>query len=639
MSSLNEPIFAFDILGTEVIDDDIFQDRFDASTEELQEILQSDLPELWLSNPDIYDILKSSPDLETARRRMFAFLNRCEDRIFETDNDLHILEKNTIRECVRTFKSIIGAINEKRTKNSALTYLHRLARGTSPDEIPELRKGFIVEFIHLFRGVAGLSGIYSRYGLPEKKSVPPFIAMDGRQAARVRSDFLDTMAHRAEEWIAAYRSGLDPAVIDRRRANRERILAALGGREEDWTDYRWHLRHVIKTAERLERLVDLSDDEQTAVRVADAYRIPFGITPYYVSLMDQATHRRHDHAVRAQVIPPASYVEYFARHKQERHEVMDFMGEHDTSPIDLVTRRYPQIAILKPYNTCAQICVYCQRNWEIEGCLDPRAECPPDVIGRAVDWIRRHDTIQEVLVTGGDPLVLPDGRLRRILDALAGIAHVRRIRIGSRMPVVLPWRITPELAELLSGYVEPGRRELCLATHFEHCYEVTPEAAEAVSRLRRAGVAVYNQQVFTFENSRRFETMALRRALRLIGVDPYYSFITKGKEETGYYRVPVARILQERKEEARLSPGLDRTDEPVFNVPRLGKNHLRAWQDHRLITILPDGRRVYECHPWEKNITPIPPYNYIDVSIYGYLKRLAERGEDPMDYKSIWYYY
>ena len=153
------------------------------------------------------------------------------------------------------------------------------------------------------------------------------------------------------------------------------------------------------------------------------------------------------------------------------------------------------------------------------------------------------------------------------------------------------------------------------------------------------GVSVYNQQVFTFENSRRFETVALRRALRLIGVDPYYTFITKGKEETDYYRVPIARILQERKEEARLFPGLDRTDEPVFNVPRLGKNHLRSWQDHRLIMILPDGRRVYEFHPWEKYITPIPPYNYTDVSIYAYLKRLDEIGEDLSEYSSIWYYY
>lgn len=141
------------------------------------------------------------------------------------------------------------------------------------------------------------------------------------------------------------------------------------------------------------------------------------------------------------------------------------------------------------------------------------------------------------------------------------------------------------------------------------------------------------------ENSRRFESAKLRRDLKSIGVDPYYTFNMKGKEETSRYMVPIARILQEQKEEARLLPGLDRTDEPVFNVPKLGKNHLRAGQDHRLVMILPDGSRVYEFHPWEKNITAIPPYNYVDVPIYDYLEELAIRGENVRDYRTIWFYY
>ena len=176
-------------------------------------------------------------------------------------------------------------------------------------------------------------------------------------------------------------------------------------------------------------------------------------------------------------------------------------------------------------------------------------------------------------------------------------------------------------------------------THFEHSYEITPESCDAVQKIRRAGMGVYNQQVFTVENSRRFETAKLRKDLRLIGVDPYYTFNMKGKEETRRYMVPIARILQERKEEARLLPGMDRTDEPVFNVPKLGKNHLRSWQDHRLVMVLPDGSRVYEFHPWEKNIEPIPPYNYIDVPIYDYLEELAARGENIRDYRTIWFYY
>jgi lysine 2,3-aminomutase len=639
MSSKNKPDAPYEIPGIEIVNDDVFQDRFDFPPLKIERILRTDIPELWLANPDIYQYLKNAGNLETARESLYDYLNKCESRIFRLDNDLHILEKATVRECVRAFKSIIAPINEKRTNASALYYLHRLAREEYVGDVMEVSRDFIAEFQHLFRGVAGLSGIYSKYGTPEKRSMPSFITRDGREAAIMRSDFLDKMAETAEAKIREYRTGMDSSVIAKRIETRSRVLKAFNGRAEDWEDYRWHLKNIIRNFEKLSMVVNLSDEEKTAISLTERYRIPFGITPYYASLIDWGDDRSDDHAVRAQVIPPLSYAESFAEHRRERGVVMDFMGEHDTSPIDLITRRYPEVLIIKPYNSCSQICVYCQRNWEIEGVLDPRAVYPHEMIDKALDWIANHKFIRDVLITGGDPLVLTDTSLDSILVRLSRIDHVIRIRIGTRMPVVLPFRITEKFCSMLGKYIEPGRRELCVVTHFEHPYEVTRESAQAVQKLRMHGLSVYNQQVFTFENSRRFETVALRRALRLIGVDPYYTFITKGKEETDHYRVPIARILQERKEEARLFPGLDRTDEPVFNVPRLGKNHLRSWQDHRLVMILPDGRRVYEFHPWEKYITPIPPYNYIDVSIYGYLQRLERCGENPDEYKTIWYYY
>jgi lysine 2,3-aminomutase len=150
---------------------------------------------------------------------------------------------------------------------------------------------------------------------------------------------------------------------------------------------------------------------------------------------------------------------------------------------------------------------------------------------------------------------------------------------------------------------------------------------------------VYNQQVFTLHTSRRFQTVANRVTMKKIGVDPYYTFYPKGKEETRDYRIPLARILQERKEEARLLPGTFRTDEPVFNVPRLGKNHIRAQQDRELVGIRPDGRRVYLWHPWEKGIVPVQPWRYVDSSIRRYLSEIEKLGENPAQYASIWYYY
>ena len=191
----------------------------------------------------------------------------------------------------------------------------------------------------------------------------------------------------------------------------------------------------------------------------------------------------------------------------------------------------------------------------------------------------------------------------------------------------------------ISRYHDPGKREIILVTHFEHTYEITPQAMEAVQKFRRSGIEVYNQMVYTFFNSRKFEASALRSKLRLIGVTPYYTFNTKGKEETDEYRVPIPRLMQEQKEEARLLPGTVRTDEIVFNVPRLGKNYLRAVQHHDVISILPDGRRVYEFHPWEKKLSLVDTFIYTDVSLYDYLQRLKSIGEDTSQYRTIWYYY
>jgi len=361
------------------------------------------------------------------------------------------------------------------------------------------------------------------------------------------------------------------------------------------------------------------------------------VTPYYLSLMDDEPNGR-DAAIRAQVFPPRDYVEQVLAAREAGD--LDFMGEEDTSPFDNITRRYPAIVILKPFNTCPQICVYCQRNWEIDDAMAPGAYAGKKGVEAALAWIGDHPAVHEVLVTGGDPLAMGDAALAHVLDGLAAIDHVERIRIGSRTPVTMPMRITARLARLLGRYREPGRREVALSTHVQHPYEITPETVAAVDLLRRQGIAVYNQLVYTFHVSRRFEASALRRTLRLCGIDPYYTFNTKGKEETRAYRVPVARLVQEQQEEARLLPGLERTDEAVFNVPRQGKNYLKSREHRDLISILPSGRRVYEFHPWERNIAQSTrTYIYQDVGILDYLERLEAIGEDPADYDTIWYYF
>ncbi len=618
--------------------DDVFTDALEVFKPRFEVDYEAYLNRLWEANAEIYKLLQSAPTLEEAREAIYSYLERAEREIFKVENDLHILEKATVRECIRAFKSIIGPVNEYRTGVSALDCLWKLARDKRENLNHEVSVGFLMEFINLFRGVAGRSNIYFE-SKEAKKGIPDFLRLEGREASVARTEILDEMGDNIQKYFKKYPSGLEPDVMRWRRANRERIMRYFGATEADWNEYRWQIKHVIRDAKPLLDLIELTSDQEEAVRKATESRIPFGITPYYLSLMDHNLAIGYDHAVRAQVIPPPEYVEMMAQHRANRTVTFDFMGEHDTSPVDLVTRRYPRIAILKPFNTCSQICVYCQRNWEVDEVLDPKAEASRESIQQAISWFDDHPSVGDVLITGGDPGIMKDDMLRWILEGLAARSHIYRIRLGTRTPVVLPMRWTDSLVNLLSEFHQPGRREVAVVTHFEHSYEVTPQARDAVVKIRRAGMGVYNQQVFTVHNSRRFETAKLRYDLKSIGVDPYYTFNMKGKEETRRYMVPIARILQELKEEARLLPGLDRTDEPVFNVPKLGKNHLRAWQDHRVVMILPNGSRVYEFHPWEKNIKPVPPYNYVDVPIYEYLEEMAGRGENIRDYRTIWFYY
>jgi len=594
---------------------------------------EAHLSRLKKASPQIYTIVSRSRTVEEARRRLYRYLSGHQRALQMGLERIQNLERGNMRECLSVFKNVLSRRNESLAGTSTLAHLYHLIHGTDPDLIRSVTTDFVEELVHLFRGVSGRSGIY------DNLKRPSFLEMRGRRAARSRSRNLDTLVERMERYLFRYPSGLEPEVVARRRRHRTRILRYFNAKLDDWNDWRWHLRHVIRDEKTLSDLIQLTPGNIRQIARARAHGIPFGITPFYLSLMEQEAGSHYDLTIRAQVIPPESYVSWMIQHQQDRECSADFMGEHDTSPIDLVTRRYPQIVVLKPYNSCPQICVYCQRNWEIRQVLGPRAGASREALQKAIDWIGEHPSVKEVLVTGGDPLVLSDARLDAIMKRLSRIDHIERIRIGTRLPVTVPQRITPQLAALLARYQVPGGREVVVVTHVEHISEVTPEMIQAVDRFRRRGLEVYNQLVFTTFNSRRFESAALRRQLRLIGIQPYYTFITKGKEETEAYRAPIARLLQEKREEVRLFSGMVRTDHAVFNVPRLGKTYLIAGQDHDVIMIRPDGRRVYEFFPWERNISPVDSYVHIDVPIHSYLRRLEQMGENRDDYRTIWYYY
>lgn len=590
----------------------------------------------WDAAPELYVLLKESKTLESARNKVVRYI---EAREWTYSCDLGEIENwdyILFRDVIRTLKNIISPRNERIAGTSSLDNLWQAALNGDA----EVSEDFIAEFTHFFKALKLKADVYPSR-LMEGIDIPKFDEYEGRVAGQMRSDYLDQMGKRMDSYLRRYRSGLDPQIVSKRQDSRRRILEILHSTENEWMDWRWQYRNVFKDTNDIDiikEIIKLDPHYEESMRLAVENHVPFAVTPHYLHLMDREPCDL-DYAVRRQVFPPLSYVQNMIAHRKDKKWAFDFMKERDTSPIDLVTRRYPRVAIIKPYESCPQICVYCQRNWELTSPLMASAMAPPEKIDAALQWFSEHEEMMDVLVTGGDPLVMDDHLIDRILSKLSEISHLKSIRVATRTPATVPQRITADLCETLAQYNEYGKRNICIVTHFMHPYEITPETVAAIKMVKMSGIEVYNQQVFTFANSRKFETSALRIILKQIGVDPYYTFNMKGKTEMEDYAVPISRILQERKEEARLLPGIFRTDEPVFNVPGLGKDHLRAWQNHELIAITPEGRRMYSFLPWEKNIAQVKPYIYTDVSVNRYLQRLRERGEDPEDYRSIWYYY
>ena len=582
------------------------------------------------NNPQVFAAAGKCNDLSEVRVRLTELFSKMELEAAHKVEGMSISYMARSRDCAQALRSMLKKRSDELAGFSIAQAIFDIARGV---ERPDLSQAFYADLYHVLDGMQGKGSSNAL----EDVYLSPFDHLSGREAAIARSAQLDNLRAEVDRRMALYGNGLQLDSIERRRKRMDFIRGILGASEEEWNDWRWQVANIVGDLPMLERLVNLAEEERSAVAAACENSLPFGVTPYYLSLIDDENTTR-DSAIRAQVLPPCDYVEQVVN--TDDSSALDFMGEEDTSPFDLITRRYPAICILKPFNTCPQICVYCQRNWEIDDTMAKGAFAGMDRVDEAIEWIREHPGIHEVLVTGGDPLAMGDGAIEDILSRIAMVPTVERIRIGTRTLVTMPMRMTDKLADILAGYRIPGTRTVAVVTHVQHPYEITPQLTEAVEKLRKRGIPVYNQLVYTFYASRRFESSALRRYLRLVGIDPYYTFNTKGKDETRAYRVPIARLLQEQHEEARLLPGLERTDEAVFNVPRLGKNYLKSGAHRDLLSILPDGSRVYEFFPWEKNIsTAIKTYCTPDVPILDYLERLDEVSENIEDYDTIWYYF
>jgi lysine 2,3-aminomutase len=286
------------------------------------------------------------------------------------------------------------------------------------------------------------------------------------------------------------------------------------------------MQNRIRTVRDLEAWLEPTPEERRGIELL-ADRFHFVITPYYASLMDPSD---PDCPIRRQVVPHAAELE-------DPAGLADPLDEVAHSPVKNVIRVYPDRIAFCVNNECALYCRFCLRKRMVG---DEEWTMKKRELGVALDWIRRTPEIRDVLLTGGDPLVYSDARLEWILEELRKIPHVQLIRLGTRLPVTLPFRVTEALCRMLERY-----HPVWLNTHFNHPRELTPEAAQACDRLLRAGIPVGNQSVLLRGVNDDAETMKqLCEGLVRMRVRPYYCYQAQRLEGTAHFRVPIERGVE-----------------------------------------------------------------------------------------------
>jgi len=296
--------------------------------------------------------------------------------------------------------------------------------------------------------------------------------------------------------------------------------------DEQWYNWRWQLSNRINSVEEFERVIPLTESERKALSSPGLFRVD--ITPYFVSLIDP---QDPDDPIRKQVVPTAAELVPFTAMME------DSLAEDRHSPVPGLVHRYPDRVLMLVTTQCASYCRYCTRS-RIVG--DPSATFSRAEFELQIEYLKRTPQVRDVLLSGGDPLVLAPKILEEILSRLREIPHIEIIRIGSRVPVFLPMRITPELTDMLQKY-----HPLWMNIHVNHPNEITLELAEACDRLTRAGIPLGNQAVLLAGvNDNVHIQRQLVHDLVRIRVRPYYLYQCDLVEGAGHFRTPVAKGIE-----------------------------------------------------------------------------------------------
>lgn len=538
-----------------------------------------------------------------------------------------------------------------------------------------------------------------------------------------------------EQWMNRHPSGLERRIINIREANKKRILSLIINRldkgigvssryyfEPDmtweqkyeraltwWNTSHFHLKFAIRTPELLNEMLDHSLSQETldVMEKAKMKKIPLFINPYYLSLLHvdaPSDLAGSDLAMRDYVFMSNELVEEYGQIVAWEKEDIVEPGKPNAAGWILpsyrnIHRRYPEVAILIPDTAgraCGGLCVSCQRMYEFQSghlnfnldTLLPK-ESWPSKLKHLLTYFEHDTQLRDILITGGDALMSRDKSLQLILDEVYNmalrkkqanenlpegekLAEMLRIRLGTRLPVYLPQRITPELISILSEFrmkaVQIGFAQFVIQTHFESAMEITPEVKKAVSGLLSAGWIVTNQQVFTAAAARRGHTAKLRKVLNDIGVLTYYTFSVKGFSENKHNFATNARAMQEQIEEKsigripksfmehfaghpidgnlmvqkinnlRAAAGVPflGTDRNVLNMPGVGKS-----LSFRTIGITEDGRRILEFDhdPNRRHSPVIDEMGKVAIveskSIAELIRQLDKMGEDVNEYQTL----
>ncbi|MDR1644792.1 MAG: KamA family protein [Tannerellaceae bacterium] len=600
--------------------------------------------------------------------------------------------------------------------------------GLTVDELSTGQKLTIHTITHLWQ--------FLNQTLPGEVSADLFLDLYHQFDHLMRPHTPTPAGHQAvRQQMKRWPTGLDKDIVALREANKERLIKRLvqkiehrphtaasyhfdEGMSSDekykqvqqwWNQSRFHLTMAIKSPSELNSFMNHSLSEETLQRLAKARKkqMPFFVTPYYLSLLDTSGSGYDDATIRSYILYSEELVDTYGNIRAwEREDILED-GKPNAAGWLLpegnnIHRRYPEVAILIPDSmgrACGGLCAPCQRMYDFQSRrlnFDFEALRPKEnwdhKLRRLMQYFEDDAQLRDILITGGDALMSRDETLRKLLEAVykmalrkkkanerrpdgARYAELQRVRLGTRLPVYLPQRITDRLTGILRDFKEKagdiGITQCYIQTHFQSPLEITPDARRAVEALQDAGWTVTNQMVYTVAASRRGHAAKLRRALNAIGVVSYYTFSVKGFQENYAMFTPNSRSVQAEKEEkisGFIPPGKHNelhdiiqrqkplgkhlmhfleennilfagTDRNVLNLPAIGKSMTFVTAG-----ITAAGQRILRFeHDASRRHSPIidrmgEVYIVENKSLAAYLRQLKDMGERIDQYATLWHY-